>query len=335
MTFGYSQLLFALMLLPITLLFLFWADRRRQRAIARLGNSTLIHRLSDSINWRGRRWRKGLWLVMLTLLIVAMARPQWGNEVQVVEQQGVEIMAVLDISESMLAADIKPNRLSRAKLEIADLLSRLKGDEIGLVLFAGASFVQFPLTSDYTTARSFLDNAQPGLISKQGTAMGEAISTAMTGFEANRATQKVIIIFTDGENMEADPMESANKAAEENTLIYTIGFGSPGGEPIPEYNEQKEIVGYKKNSQGETVLSKLDEIILQKISLATHGRYFRATADGRELVSFLDELDKLQKQTMQSKFETRRVERFQPFLLLALAAMVIGELIPDRVKELK
>ncbi len=330
MTFGHSQLLFGLILLPMAILFMVWANRRRQVAIARLGHPALIARLSESINWRGRWWRKRLWLLTLALLLVAMARPQWGNEVQVVEQKGVEIMAVLDISESMMVSDLKPNRLSRAKLEIADLLTRLKGDEIGLVLFSGASFVQFPLTSDYTTALSFLDNAQPGLISKPGTAIGEAINTAVAGFDAHRATQKVIVIFTDGENLETDPLDAANKAAEQNILIYTIGFGSPEGEPIPEYNQQKEVIGYKKNQQGETVVSKLDEITLQKIALAGHGRYFRATADGRELVSLIDELDKLQRQTLESQFEVRRVERFQIFLLLALVMMVIGESLTDR-----
>ena len=330
MTFGEPNLLYALAVIPLAGLFLFWAHKRRQSALNRLGDLELINRLSISINRRGRQWRNILWLILLSMLLIAMSRPQWGSELQVVEQQGVEIMVALDISLSMLAEDIKPNRLSRAKLEIADLMSRLDGDEIGLVLFSGASFIQFPLTSDYATARGFLDNAHPGIISQPGTAIGEAIRTAMGGFDQQRASQKVIVILTDGENHEGEALDAAKEAAEEDMIIYTIGFGSPNGEPIPEINDQGEIIGYKKDQQGETVLSKLDEVTLQQIALASEGRYFRATADGQELSALLNELAGLQQSLLESQFEMRQVERFQLFLLLGLAAMVMMELIPDR-----
>lgn len=331
MTFGQEEFLLGLILLPVVGLFLWWANRRKHQALNRLGDSRLVARLTTTINWQGRRWRKLLWLTVLALLIVALSRPQWGSEVQVVEQQGVEIMVALDISQSMLAEDIKPNRLQRAKLEIADLMNRLAGDELGLVLFSGASFIQFPLTSDYATARTFLDNAQPGLISQPGTAIGSAIRTAMTGFDEQRTAQKVIIVFTDGENHEGEALAAAEEAATANILIYTIGFGSPDGEPIPELNQLGEVVGYKKNQQGETILSRLDEITLQQIALAADGRYFRATADGQELTALLAEIDQLQQETLESQFEVRRVERFQILLAVALLLMVIIELIPDRL----
>ncbi len=330
MTFGRPQFLYALILVPLAFLFWLWAERRRRAALARLGNPALLEALSDAVNRRGRRWQTALWLAALTLLLLALARPQWGTEVQMVEQQGIEIMVALDVSQSMLAEDIKPNRLQRAKLEIADLMERLGGNEMGLVLFSGASFIQFPLTSDFATARTFLDSAGPGVISRPGTAIADAIETALHGFDWQRSSQKVILLMTDGEDHEGDPLEAARKAAEQGVILYAIGFGSPQGEPIPQYNRRGEIVGYKKDRQGNTVLSKLDEVTLQKIALATGGQYYRASASGRELDALSAELDAMQKASLESRFERRHIERFQGFVLAALVALVAGELIPDR-----
>lgn len=331
MTFAKPIFLYGLILFPIMGLFLLWASRRRQADLARLGNPTLVQRLSNTVNWRGRRWRTALWLVTLASLIIALARPQWGSQTHMVEQEGIEVMIALDVSSSMLAQDIKPDRLSRAKLEIADLMDRLGGDEIGLVLFSGASFIQFPLTSDYATARSFLDNARPEVISRPGTAIGDAIRTAMSGFDTKRASQKVIVLITDGEDHGEDTLTMAEQAAEQDIILYTIGFGSPQGEPIPEYNEQGEIVGYKKDQQGEVVLSKLDEATLQQIAQIGNGQYFRASADGSELAVLVSELNTLQKAELSTRVETWGIERFQNFLLVALVAMIAMELIPDRI----
>jgi Ca-activated chloride channel family protein len=250
-----------------------------------------------------------------------------------VEQQGIEVMVALDVSNSMLAQDIKPDRLSRAKLEIADLMTRLGGDEIGLVLFSGASFVQFPLTSDYSTALTFLDNARPEVISKPGTNIGDAIRTAMSGFDYDRASQKVIVLITDGEDHDANTLAMAQQAAEQGIMLYAIGFGSPQGEPIPEYNAQGEVTGFKKDQTGEVVLSKLDEATLQQIAQIGSGQYFRATADGSELAALVSELNTLQQGELSSQIETWGIERFQGFLAVALFALIVMELIPDRVRQ--
>ncbi len=333
MTFAKPVFLYSLILLPLMFLFVLWAARRHEAALARLGNPGLVRRLSSSVNWRGRRWRTVLWFVALTALIISLARPQWGSEAHLVEQQGIEVMVALDVSNSMLAQDVKPDRLSRAKLEIADLMTRLGGDEIGLVLFSGASFVQFPLTSDYATARTFLDNARPEVISKPGTNIGDAIRTAMSGFDYNRASQKVIVLITDGEDHEADTLDVAQQAADQGIILYTIGFGSPQGEPIPEYNAQGEVVGYKRDQGGEVVLSKLDEATLQQIAQIGSGKYYRATADGSELGALVSELNTLQKGELASQIETWGIDRFQGFLAVALVALIAMELIPDRVRE--
>lgn len=326
-------LLIGLILIPAVGLFLWWAKRRQRIALDRLGNKSLIDRLSANINWTGRRWRVGLWLLALTLVMIALARPQWGSEVREIEQEGLQVIVALDVSQSMLAEDIAPTRLDRAKLEIADLTERLDGDEIGLVLFSGASFIQVPLTTDYLTALNYLDSAQPGVISRPGTVIGDAIRTAMSGFDQELNNQKVLIIMTDGEDHETDPLTVAQEAADAGVLIYTIGFGTPEGEPVPETDQFGEVVGYKRDQNGEVVLSRLDEGTLQGIAQTADGKYYRATPDGRELDALLGEIDTLQQAQLSSRFETTYIERFQIFLVLALAALIISELIPERKKE--
>ena len=235
MTFAKPEFLLALIiLLPTMALFFLWFRGRQKAAIKRLGNPELIKRLSAGVNWRGRRWMTGLWFATLILILIALARPQWGVEEETFEQKGVQVMVALDVSQSMLAEDIKPNRLSRAKLEITDLMTRLGGDEVGLVLFSGASFIQFPLTSDYGTARTFLDNARPGVISKPGTAIGDAIRTALTGFDEKRPSQKVLLIITDGEDHEADTLAMVQQAADEDVKnlhhrLWLTGRGTDSG----------------------------------------------------------------------------------------------------------
>ncbi len=326
-------LLIGLILIPAVGLFLWWAKRRQRIALDRLGNKSLIDRLSANINWTGRRWRVGLWLLALTLVMVALSRPQWGSEVREIEQEGLQVMVALDVSQSMLAEDIAPTRLDRAKLEIADLTERLDGDEIGLVLFSGASFIQVPLTTDYLTALNYLDSAQPGVISRPGTVIGDAIRTAMAGFDEELNNQKVLVIMTDGEDHETDPLAVAQEAADAGVLIYTIGFGTPEGEPVPETNQFGEVVGYKQDQNGEVVLSRLDEGTLQGIAQTAGGKYYRATPDGRELDALLGEIDTLQQAQLSSRFETTYIERYQIFLALALAALIISELIPERIRE--
>ncbi|MEA3336525.1 MAG: VWA domain-containing protein [Chloroflexota bacterium] len=333
MTFAHPQFLIALLLVPLAGLFLAWASGRRKQALAALGNPSLIERLSSNVNWRGRRWRTALWLIALTLLIVSIARPQWGAEVREVKQEGLQVIVALDVSQSMLAEDVKPNRLDRAKQEIADLTERLEGDEIGLVLFSGASFLQVPLTSDYNTALNYLDSAGPKLISRPGTVIGDAIRTAMRAFDDKLDSQKVLVVMTDGEDVETDPIVAAQEATDANILIYTIGFGTPEGEPVPETDRNGRVIGYRTDAQGNVALSSLDESTLQAVASTGNGKYYRATASGQELDALLAEIDGLQHAQLESRLETRYIERYQIFLALALLALVAGELIPDRRRD--
>ena len=246
-----------------------------------------------------------------------------------VERKGIQIMVALDISQSMLAEDIQPNRLSRAKLEVLDLMNRLSGSEIGLVLFAGDSFIQLPMTSDHSTARMFLENSNPELISRPGTAIEQAIGTALKGFDTQRPSQKVLVLITDGEGGEGDPLSAAMQAAKDDTLIYSLGIGSSLGEPIPQYNSAGILTGYKKDFNGEVVLSKLDEYTLKEIASITGGHYYQFNSTNNAIKDLMSDLERLDKDKLESQFETLQVERFQIFLLVAFIALVLTELIPD------
>jgi len=333
MTFANPQFLLALLLVPAAALFLLWAGRQRQRALARLGDPSLIQRLSVAVNGRGRRWQAALGLFTLAMLIIAIARPQWGSEVQAVNQEGLQVIVALDVSQSMLAQDVQPSRLDRAKLEIRDLTAQLKGDEIGIVPFSGAAFVQVPLTSDYTTALNYLQDAGPGLISRPGTVIGDAIRTASAAFDPKLASQKVLVVMTDGEDVESDPLAAAQEAAEQGVLIYAIGFGTPEGDLVPETDGSGRVVGYKQDAQGNPAVSRMDEATLQAIAAAAGGKYYRATPSGGELTSLLAEIDGLQRAQVQSRQAVRMTERYQIFLALAFLALVVAQLIPDRIRE--
>ena len=330
MTFESPQFLFALAALPALMIFVRWVQAHRAAAVLRIGDPFLIKRLSAGASGRMRLARLSLWFVGVALIVVALSRPQWGSEIEIVEQRGVQLMVVLDVSRSMLSQDVKPTRLDRAKLEISDLISRLRGDTVGIVLFSGASFIQFPLTADYATARTYLNSASPKAITRQGTVIGEAIMTAMGGFNDQRVSQKVIVIMTDGENHEGDPVEAARQAAEEGTVIYTVGFGSPEGMPVAVYDEQGEVIGYRQDADGLPVVSRLDEDALQRIAEAGGGLYFRADAPGA-MGGLLDEVESFQDESLQSELNERRVERFQLFLIAAALSLFLVEVLTDRL----
>ena len=330
MTFGSPQFLIALLGLPVLTIFVRWVLMRRDAAVKLIGDPVLVNRLSEAANQRLRVARLLLRFVGAALVIIALARPQWGSYIEIVEQRGVQVMVVLDISHSMLSQDVKPTRLDRAKLEISDLISRLQGDTVGIVLFSGASFIQFPLTADYATARTYLNSASPKAIIRQGTVIGEAIETAMAGFNDQRVSQKVVVIMTDGENHEDDPVAAARQAAEHGAVIYTVGFGSPDGWPVEVYDEQGEVIGYRQDAEGQPILSRLDEGALERIAEAGRGRYFRADDPGA-LAGLHDEIEAFQDEVLQSELSEKRVERYQIFLLAAAFSLFLAEVLTDRL----
>ncbi len=330
MTFGAPQYLYALIALPALMAFVWWAFSRHAATVRRIGDPDLIERLSLTVNRGMRRRRLVLWFIGIVLIIFALARPQWGSDVQIVEQRGVQVMVALDISLSMLAQDLKPSRLERAKLEIDDMMSKLTGDEVGIVLFSGSSFIQFPMTFDYATARTYLRHANPSIISRQGTVIEKAIRTSLTGFSEERSSQKIIVVMTDGENHEGDPVAAASEALEQGAVVYTVGFGSPEGEPLPIFDLWGNVSGYRQDNQGQVILSRLDEATLQRVAEAGGGKYFRAVDRGA-IEGLVDEIESFQDESFQSEFNRTKIERFQIFLLAGILSLVLAEVMSDRL----
>ena len=330
MTFANPQYLLLLIAVPIAIGVVYWAVQNRRQMLERIGNPRLVNMLTANVNSRGRIIGRILTISALGLAIVALARPQWGENVQTVEREGVQIIIALDVSRSMLAEDIKPNRLVRAKLEIVDLMQRLQGDEVGLVLFSGAAFLQFPLTFDYLSARNFIEAADTEMISIQGTDIGEAIEIASRSFNEELFSQKVVIIFTDGENLDGDAVEAAREAADDGVLIYPVGIGTPEGEPIPIRTSFGSVRGYVQDRDGNMVFSRLDEDTLISIAEAGGGKFIRLSGSTNAASEFTAELDALEKAAVGSEVETIRIERFQIFAFASVLLLIAGELIPDR-----
>ena len=333
MDFANLDYLYLLLLVPVSALFLVWTARQRRASMARLGTPSSIAALADSVGHRLRRWKTTLWYLSLVALLLALARPRWGTQVTARMLQGVEVMVTLDVSASMLAEDIKPNRLARAKLTIEELLDRLGGNDVGLVIFSGAAFVQFPLTADLNTARTFLDAAGPGTISRPGTALADAIRVAQEGFSEDRPTSQVILLLTDGEGHEGDAFLAAQDAAERGVIIHAIGFGSPTGEPVPIRSADGTLIGYKKTTEGEMVLSRLDEVTLQQITAETGGLYFRTSPGGEETDSIVQAILALETAEREGQFDTHRVERFPWFGGAAFLSLAVATLLSDRKRH--
>ena len=332
MTFANPQYLLLLAAIPVAVALVAFALHTRSRALARFGDPALMRRLTQSVNTPGRLVRSALTILALGLIVLAIARPQWGETEQIVERHGVQLIIALDISRSMLAEDVKPSRLDRAKLEAADLLQRLHGDEVGLVLFSGAAFIQFPLTFDYSTARTFLDNADTDMIARQGTVLGEAIQVSMVGLDNDRAGHKAILLISDGEDdqQESDSLRAANRAADAGLTVYTIGVGTSDGEPIPVRDRWDNLIGYQEDGDGNMVLSRINEDVLRSVAEAGGGRYVMAGGSTSAAAIIAEELDSLEKSVVESEITNARVERFQWFVAAAVALLMAGQLIPDR-----
>ncbi len=326
MSFAQPAALLALLVLPAAAALVAWAARRRARSLGTVAEPHLIGRLVTGVSGGGRAWRLGLWALALACLALALARPQWGVREAEVGQEGVQVVVALDVSASMLARDVRPDRLTRAKLEIIDLMDRLDGDEVGLVLFSGAAFVQLPLTSDYLTARRFLDAAGPESISTPGTVVGRAIRTAAGAFDHGREGSKAILLMTDGEDSETDTAAAAREAADMGVTIFAVGFGSPQGEPVPELDPAGNVVGYKADAAGNRVLSRLDEQTLRAVADAAGGAYFPPAGAAAAVAA---EIDGLETARLEGRVHSQPIERFQIFLAAAVVALVLAELIPE------
>lgn len=332
MRFGETTFLYLLLLIPALGLFFYYVSKERQNAISRFGNSELMAMLTKSLSTTKRKVKIGFILIGLFFLIVATARPQIGSKLRMAKKEGIDLMIALDTSQSMLAEDIKPNRLLAAKMAASELLKKLRGDRVGLIAFAGTGFVQCPLTTDYSAAKMFLDNITADLIPQPGTAIGEAIQLANKSFVAKASKQKVLILLTDGEDHISSPVDAAKEAAKNNLTIYTVGLGSLSGDPIPERDARGNIIGHKKDRKGNIVLSRLDEETLKKVAEITGGEYYRSTIGGSELDKIFEEITGMEKSELETRFYTDYEEQFQYFLIFALAFLAVEFFISERKK---
>jgi len=329
MRFGVINWFWALWLLPVLMVLFYRAARRRRTLSARFADANAWKALTPGTSVVTRRWKTVLVLTCVVLLIFSITRPQWGASAVVLKRRGLDIVVALDVSASMLVSDVRPNRLERAKREITGVFDRLAGDRVGLVVFAGDAYVQCPLTLDASAARLMLDAVDARSAGKPGTAVAEAISTAVDMYEKDEKQFKVLIMVTDGESHEGDALGEAEKAAELGIRIYTVGVGTPAGEPVPVYDDEGNQSGFKKDQGGQVVLSKLDEVTLQKVAVATGGRYFRAGPSEMELDELFSELDKLEKKEMEGRLFTQFEERFQYFLFPAFVVLILELVLPE------
>lgn len=326
--FEHPYMLYLLFLLPAMWLINLWLMREKTKKRQAIIDPHLYHTIVPLAS-RAKTWIKlSIYSLGLASYIVGIANPQFGSKSEEVKRKGADIMIALDISNSMLAEDLSRNRLDRAKRGLSQLLKRLRSDRIGIVVFAGEAFVQLPITTDYSAAQLFLENIHPDLIDNQGTDIGNAIELCLTSFDKESPTSKSIIIISDGEDHQEAAIKAAEMATDEGITIHTIGMGSENGAPIPIYSGNKRV-GFKKNSQGNTVVSKLNQVMLSAIASAGNGVFVRATNAESGVNQIFEEIEKLERVEIGTKIYTEYEQRFQWFLLPALILLIIELIIPN------
>ncbi len=331
--FEHIEFLYGFLMIP-AFIFIFWMMMNwKKRAFKRFGDGHLLSRLMPKYSKSRPVLKFMILLFAFCFLVLGLANPQLGSKLEEVKRKGIDLVIALDLSNSMLAEDIKPNRLERSKQAISKLIDRLDGDRIGIVVFAGKAYLQLPITSDYAAAKLFLSTINTKIIPTQGTAIGEAISKAVNSFDDNDHS-KAIVVITDGENHEGDAMEQARLAAEQGIFVYTIGMGLPEGSPIPVYNKYGNQTGFKKDKQNNTIITKLNETMLQQIAAAGNGTYVQANNAKAGLDKIFDEINKLEETEFESKVFSDYEDRFQWLLALALVLLVFEIFINDKKSKL-
>ena len=322
--FANPHILWLLLAIPAMAVTLIAMSQLRKRNLAKFGNIAILRNLMPDISQWRVRIKSGLFLVAVTAVIFAAARPQFGSKLKEQTSQGIEMMLVVDISNSMLAEDFAPNRLDRTRYAIDKLFSSLDQDRVGLVVFAGEAKVRLPITTDYRMARSFVKRIAPTLVSVQGTEIGQALNLASLSFSQNRDAGRVMILITDGETHDSSALDAAKRAAEQGIKIFAIGIGTPEGAPVKVDGE------FIKDENDEMVVSRLNEELLQQITAATGGGYIRATNAAFGLEEIVAEIEKLEKGELTTlRFEEYN-EQFQWILAVAAVLLVLESLLLAR-----
>ena len=324
--FAHPDFLYLLFVLPALVAFYVYAMLLKKKAIKKYGNPELLAELMPEVS-PGRQHLK-FWLLFgaITMVIFVIAGPQFGSKLETVKRQGIEVMVCLDVSNSMLAEDVSPNRLEKAKQMLAKLTDGFKDDKMGLIVFAGDAFTQLPITSDYISAKMFLSSINPSMVTSQGTAIGAAINLALRSFTPSETSDKTIILITDGENHEDDAVKAAAAAAEKNIHVNIVGMGDPKGSPIPVAGANN----YMKDKDGNVVITKLNEQMCQEIVAAGMGLYVRADNTNSALKALQKELDKMSKSELDSKVYSEYNEQFQTLAWIALVLLLVDFFVLDR-----
>jgi len=301
----------------------------RKKAIILFGEVPLINRLMPDISTNRLVLKFTLLMSSFVFLIFAMANLQTGSKLDKVSRRGVELMICLDVSNSMLAEDIKPNRLERAKQALSKLIDRLENDKMGIIVFAGKAYTQLPITDDYAAAKMYLSLINTSIVPTQGTAIGEPIHMAVKLFKKDERKNKAIIVITDGENHEDDAVKAASEAQDKGITVHMLGMGLPEGGPIPISNSSGKSI-FKTDRNGTTIITKLDEVSLQKIAAAGKGKYIRANNTEVGLNALFDEINKMQKTDFESKIYSEYESRFMYFLTVSILLLIIEIFIVER-----
>ncbi len=330
MKFGNIYAVHYMWLFAAFLIFMVWSAKKRRRDMLKFADEGLISALTENYHKKGERIKQVLISAAILLMMLSLLRPQWGFEWNEVKRSGLDILIAMDTSNSMLAEDVRPNRLERSKLAVKDLVKKLQGDRMGLIAFAGNAFLQCPLTVDYNGFMLSLDALDVNTIPKGGTSISSAIQTAIKSYEGGMKKYKVLVIITDGEDHEGKALEMARTAKENGIKIFTIGIGTPEGELIPVTDETGKKA-FLKNREGNVIKTALDEDTLKSIALDTGGSYVKATRRefGLDLI-YEQKLSKMEKREIESRMVKRYEERFQIPLVLALIILCIHPFISRR-----
>jgi Ca-activated chloride channel family protein len=327
--FAHQEYLWLLAILPALIAVYIGFVFIRKRSLKRFGDTELLQELMPFASWVRNRFKFILLLISLGLLIIAIAGPQFGSKIKEVNRKGIEIIIALDVSNSMLARDIKPDRLTRAKQSIARLIDQLQNDRLGLIVFAGDAYTQIPITSDYVSAKMFLSGVSSTMVSRQGTAIGSAIELAMKSFSSQEEINRAIVIISDGENHEGNAIDIARSAAEKGIRVYTIGIGLPEGVPIPD-SENSYIKEYRRDRNGNIVTTRVNEQMLAEIASEGNGKYYRASTGNIGLNDLYSELNRLEKTEMESKVFSEYEEQFPAIIWIVLGLLVLELIVLER-----
>ncbi|PYF68989.1 vWA domain-containing protein [Pedobacter nutrimenti] len=327
--FAHIEFLWGLLLIPVFLLVFLILRYWKKKALRRLGDKETVARIIPEVSFSRPAVKFAFFSLAFASLTIALADPQVGTKIEEAKRSGSDLMILLDVSNSMLAADLAPNRLENAKRAVSQLIDNLHNDRIGIVIFAGEAYMQLPVTTDHSAAKLFLDNINTNIVPTQGTAIGAAIDMGIKSFDLVNGTSKAMILMTDGENHEDDAVRAAGVASKKGITIHVVGLGSAEGAPVPIYKNGAQA-GFHTDEQGHTVVSKLNEEMCKEVAKAGNGVYVRASNANSGLGLIMDQIEKMQKKTYDSKSFKNYEDRFQFFLGLAFIFLIIEFFISSR-----